>query len=424
VYYSNPRYVANRARVLSLRNYVVVLLLLALLFSTRSLTAQPALPKHFESTDLVHQFPLERMWDDAVNLAKTTNRSVLVFDVDYVDTNSIYFRDSVLGNPAVKSFVNANFILALNDFSVDPPLTVGFDSLRHLGQRLSGLEELHHIVLRPTALLLRADSTEIDRITLPNKLTPTQFIDRLKEIVAGRNTLGSAIATFWQDTLSIANRITLVNAFEERSMYDSVIRHLDVIRSLKAYPAMAQEAGLKYGYMRLKVEGKVVPLMRELEKLGHTGADSITRVTGLSDIIQFFVAKKRIDSAAKYYQKIFDFTGKRDPDLLNDYAWQLNTYSHLQDSALALVNEAILQNSQEPNYYDTRAKIQFYRNERKLAVEDEKKAYQFAATEDKEWFQKQVDYYVERVNGDPPEKTLTPKTTPAPAVKEPKKRHK
>src|SRR5689334_11973451 len=87
------------------------------------------------------QFPISIMWDEALAAAKKSGRPALIFNVDYVDSVSIVFRDRILRDLDVQSFLNNTFELGANDYSTDPPPSVGMDSLRKLGLRFDGLEK-------------------------------------------------------------------------------------------------------------------------------------------------------------------------------------------------------------------------------------------------------------------------------------------
>jgi tetratricopeptide (TPR) repeat protein len=345
------------------------------------------------------QFPINRYWDDALGIAQKVGRDVVVFDVDFVDTNSKKLRDVILADPKVQKYLSENFILALDDFSVDPPPTVGFDSLKHLGERLSGFEERYHVVARPAVVIIRPDSTEIDRIPFPNKYTPTGFTTRIKEILAGKNTMKSYIAKFWKDTTSFMNRLALVDQFEERSLYDSVMKHLVVLSNLQSQPKIARRAALKYSYLRLNVEGKSGALRELMETFGRTHEDSTLYYTALLDLLDFYKRRKSIDSVAAFYNRIFAYTGQRDPDMLNDYAWNLATYTKSWDSSLVLIDEALRAKPANPDYLDTRALIEFDLKKYDDALADECKAIEYASEADKPAFQTQLDGYQNQISG-------------------------
>jgi tetratricopeptide (TPR) repeat protein len=345
------------------------------------------------------QFPISRYWDDALGLAQKVGRDVIVFDVDFVDTNSKQLRDIILADTNVRRFLSEKFILALDDFSVDPPPTVGFDSLKHLGERLSGFESRYHVVARPAVVILRSDSTEIDRIPYPNHLTPKRFIARVNEILAGKNTLKSYIEKFWKDTTSFMNRLALVDRFEERSMYDSVMKHLVVLSNLKSQPKIARRAALKYGYLKLNVEGKSGALRELMATFTKSHEDSTLYYTALLDLLDFYKRRKHIDSVSVFYNRIFAYTGHRDPDLLNDYAWNLTSYSKNWDSALVLINEALRAKPKDADYLDTRALIEFDLKKYDDALTDEGKAIEYAPEADKSAFKSQLEGYQNQISG-------------------------
>src|SRR5687767_6060422 len=73
------------------------------------------------------QFPISIMWDEAMAVAKVSKRPALIFNVDYVDSMSILFRDRILRDLNVQHFLNSTFELGVNDYAIDPPPSVGMD---------------------------------------------------------------------------------------------------------------------------------------------------------------------------------------------------------------------------------------------------------------------------------------------------------
>lgn len=341
-----------------------------------------------------------------------SGRPALIFNIDLVDTMSIAFRDSILRRKDIQQYLSDNFELGVNDFSVDPDPSVGFDSLRSLGLRLSGFEERYKVVVRPTAIVLRPGGSEIDRIAFANSYTPEQFKDRLEEIRQERNTIWDYINDFWADTTSEVKRLDLVERFEARSEYDSVVYHLDVIRQTSTLPEVRRQAAIRHAYLRFQVEGNVVPLRRFIYSLSKNSEDSITYLTGLQDMLAFYQKKKRVDSAASVFEEIIQFTRSRDPDLLNDYAWELANYGRRLDYALELVNEALEHRPDDENFYDTRALIYLLQKKFDLAYQDAQKGLDLADEEEKKYFQERVDFYKKRYEEVEAEKTKTSKPAP------------
>src|SRR5439155_2081992 len=123
------------------------------------------------------QFPIRRMFDEALAASYKSHRPVLAFDIDYtVDSTSKYVKDKLLRDAEVMIYLTKNFELALHDYSVDPPPEVGFDSLRNLGHRLDMLEKGYRIISRPTAIIINPDSTEIERIPELGSYSVEKFI--------------------------------------------------------------------------------------------------------------------------------------------------------------------------------------------------------------------------------------------------------
>ena len=173
------------------------------------------------------------MWDDAVLTSVKSGKPALAFDLDLVDSASIKLAHRVIDNKALCAFISSHFEPSLNDFAVDPPPSVGLDSLRNLGQRLSGLEKDYGIAIRPCIIVIGSNMEEMDRIVFPQNLSANQLESRLKEILEGRNSLKSTIAAFWRDTSSVLIQQRLIDMFQEHSMYDSVLRHLEILRANK-----------------------------------------------------------------------------------------------------------------------------------------------------------------------------------------------
>src|SRR5581483_153670 len=200
------------------------------------------------------------MWDDAVLASQKSGKPALVFDLDLVDSNSIKVAREVIADKGLQAFIRTHFEPALNDFAVDPPPSVGLDSLRNLGWRLSGLEKDYFISVRPAIVMIAPDKKEMDRIVFPQQLNSGQLEARLTEILQGKNTIQSTIAEFWQDSNSVEKRQKLIEMFQERSKYDSVLYHLQVLGKRNDVPDVAKEAQIRYAYLRLQIEGNTVPI--------------------------------------------------------------------------------------------------------------------------------------------------------------------
>jgi tetratricopeptide (TPR) repeat protein len=354
------------------------------------------------------------MWVETLDASTRSGRPALIFNIDLVDTMSIAFRDSILRRKDIQQYLSDNFELGVNDFSIDPEPTVGFDSLRNLGLKLSGFEERFKVLVRPTAIVIRPGGGEIDRIAFANNYTPEQFRARLEEIRLERNVIRDYIEGFWADTTSEVNRLDLIERFEARSEYDSVVYHLDVIRQTSVLPETRRQATIRHAYLRFQVEGNLVPLRRFLYSLDKKGEDSLLFLNGLQDILMFHQNKKRVDSSAAVFEEILKFTGSRDPDLLNDYAWELANYGRRLDYALELVSEALEHRPDEENFYDTRALIYLLQKKFELAVSDAQKGYDLAEVEEKSYFKERLDFYQKRLDEVNAEKE---KAKPAPKKK-------
>jgi tetratricopeptide (TPR) repeat protein len=233
----------------------------------------------------------------------------------------------------------------------------------------------------------------MDRIVLPQKLTVPQLEARLMDIMHDRNTLHSAIIAFWRDTTSLTKRQHLIDMFEERSKYDSVLYHLGSLSRNIRYPNEARKAWARYVDLRMRMEGNVIPLDSLIASLGHSRSDSVLHYALLQDKLAFYQRAKKADSVSAMFERIIAFTGVRDPDLLNDYAWNLANETKDWDHALALVNEAIGKNGREPNYYDTRALVSAQLNRFDEAVRDAQTALGYASGNDVAYFKDRVEYF-------------------------------
>ena len=341
------------------------------------------------------QFPITKFWDDAIKASQKSHRPVLAFNVDFVDPNSIYVRDKLLRDPELMIYLTKNFELALHDYSVDPPPEVGFDSLRTLGSRLDKLEKGYNIVSRPTAIIINSDSTEIERIPDLQNYSTDQFIKILNEYLVGKNTIGSLGKEFWNDPKNLDKHKRYLDRMMVRFDYDSILYHYDLLAHNPNFgqtPQVMKEGAAEYAYLRFKQEGNVFELKKWLATLDRH-SDSTLILAGLKDVLEYYQGRKRIDSMAASYHNIFSFTGERDPDLLNNFAWDYANFSKSYDSAMVYVNEAIAKDSKNANYYDTRALINYDQKDYDAAIRDAKLALKYSKKDDKEYFKERVEYF-------------------------------
>ena len=350
-------------------------------------------PNSSTTPKLHYEFPFQMMWDDAVLTSEKTGKPTLAFDLDLDAASSIKLAKEVVASKQLQAFIRKRFEPAMNDFATDPPPSVGLDSLRNLGWRLSGLEKDYGIAVRPCMIVIGSNKKEIDRIVLPQRMTVTQIERRLTDILHGRNTLASTIKAFWRDTTSIALRERLITMFEHRSKYDSVLYHLQGLAKVVGHPIVAQHAAIRYAYLRLQVEGNSQPLEAFMASLRPHGKDSVLHYALLKKLLEYYEQKKEHDSVSATFERMIAFTGVRDPDLLNDWAWQLANYSRNMGHAWSLVNEAISKKGHDPDYYDTRALVDGRMHHYNKAIRDEAAALSYAANGDKGYFKQQLGYY-------------------------------
>lgn len=384
----------------------VLLVVLMVCISGVSVAQRSTHPKTEPMKKLyVDQFPIHKFWDEAFAASKISGRPVLVFNVDYVDSPSISFRDNILRIPKVQDYLNETFELAVNDFSTDPPPSVGWDSLRNLGLRLDHIEKGYLVAMRPTALLLRPDSLEIDRISHPEKMTPDEFIQKLKDYLDGKGTLEAVRKQFWSDTTNMEVRFKYIEKLVERSVYDSTIRHLSVVAEDKQYAALAKESRKSLAEMRFATERDPKYLAKWITTVSKTNKqDSVDMLNAHYAILEFWQREKKADSLRVWYEKVFVFTGVREPDLLNNYAWDMVSYSTKYDTAMAIIKEAISKDPNQPNYYDTKALIHYKKYEGKLALEASEMALALAPKEDNAYFADRVRFYKKEFEFDELEK--------------------
>jgi hypothetical protein len=341
------------------------------------------------------QFPIRKFFDEAMTASQISHRPVLAFDLDYVDPKSIYVRDTLFNDPEVVIYLTKNFELGVHDYSVDPPPSVGFDSLRNLGLRLDKLEKGYSIVSRPTAIIINPDGSEVERITDLEHYSGHEFIQIIKDYLAGKNTVGALGKEFWSDPKNLDKHKRYLERMMTRFDYDSIIYHYELLATNPNFgqtPLVMKQAAAEYAYFRFKQEGNVLALKTWLYSLDQH-ADSAIIVAGLKDLLEFYQGRKKVDSVAVYYENIFSFTNERDPDLLNNYAWDITNYSTRYDTALRLVNEAITKDSKNPNYYDTRALIDYDRKEYDAAIADAKLARKYSGKKDKAYFKERVEFF-------------------------------
>ncbi len=368
------------------------------------------------TTPQIHyDFPFQTMWDDAVLASVHSGKPTLAFDLDLVDSNSIRLANEVIDSKPLQKFILDHFEPAMNDFATDPPPTVGLDSLRNLGWRLSGLEKDYGIALRPSMIVIAPDKEEIDRIALPVHLSAEELQSKLTDILEGRNTLQSMIDAFWKDTTSIAMREQLINMFEERSKYDSVLYHLEGLADQKDAPSVARGAALRYAYLRLQVEGNTEPIEHFISTLGMNPTDSALHYELLDRLREHYEKIKKHDTTNMMIDRMIEFTGYRDPDLLNDMAWNIASYGKDYDSASRLINEAIVKKSNDPDYYDTRALVNGRLHKWDEAIRDEETAVTYATGDNQSYFSEQLKYYKklkEEIEKKAGEKNSDSKTSP------------
>jgi hypothetical protein len=341
------------------------------------------------------QFPIRKFFDEAMTASQTSHRPVLAFDLDYVDPKSIYVRDTLFNDPEVVIYLTKNFELGVHDYSIDPPPSVGFDSLRNLGLRLDKLEKGYSIVSRPTAIIINPDGSEIERITDLEHYSGHEFIQMVKDYLSGKNTVSALGKEFWSDPKNLDKHKRYLERMMTRFDYDSIIYHYELLATNPNFgqtPLVMKQAAAEYAYFRFKQEGNVLALKTWLYSLDQH-ADSAIIVAGLKDLLEFYQGRKKVDSVTVYYEKIFSFTNERDPDLLNNYAWDITNYSTRYDTALRLVNEAITKDSKNPNYYDTRALIDYDRKEYDAAIADAKLARKYSGKKDKAYFKERVEFF-------------------------------
>ncbi|HEY6172301.1 MAG TPA: hypothetical protein VIX80_08595 [Candidatus Kapabacteria bacterium] len=377
-------------------NFTTRVLLIALMVCISGVVYSQSQPKKVQPAKklVVDQFPIRKFWDEAFAASKLSGRPVLVFNVDYIDSPSISFRDNILRIKKVQDYLNETFELAVNDFATDPPPTVGWDSLRNLGLRLDHIEKGYLVAVRPTALLLRPDGLEIDRISHPEKMTPDEFIRKLKDYLDGKGTLEAVRKQFWSDTTKMDVRFRYIEKLVERSVYDSTIRHLGVVAEDKQYEALAKESRKSLAEMRFSTERNPKYLAKWITTVSKKDkADSLDMLNAHYAILEFWQREKKADSLIVWYEKVFAFTGVREADLLNNYAWDVVSYSTKYDTAMALIKEAISKDPDEPNYYDTKALIHFKKYEGKLAVEASEMALALAPSGENAYFADRVRYY-------------------------------
>lgn len=350
--------------------------------------------KNRSHTDQVRdQFPIKKMWDEAVAESRKSGRPALVFNVDYVDSLSIQFRDKILRDLGVQKYLNNNFELGVNDFSVDPEPTVGLDSLRKLGLRLDGLEKGYKLPSRPTAIMLRGDSTEIDRIVHPERLTPQDFISTLEDYKNGNNSLAEYRKKYWADPGNDSIRLAYINKLADHSVVDSILWHLSALAKSSSDPGLSKLAAKEHAFMQFQMTSSPRYIDEWITSL-DARRDSLEIFNALSTLLEFHQRTKRVDNITAMYERIFAFTGEKDPDLLNNLAWDLANFSTRYDSAMTYVNDAITKDGTNPSYYDTRALIHFLQEDFDSAAKDTRRAMELSTTsEDKAYYKERAEFY-------------------------------
>ncbi|MEI8134047.1 MAG: hypothetical protein WCH46_03080 [bacterium] len=341
------------------------------------------------------QFPIRAFLDEVITRSQKSRRPILAFDVDFADPTNFGVRDSLLRDPDVMIYLSKNFELALHDFSVDPSPSVGFDSLGHLGKRLDLLEKRFNIESRPTAILLAWEGFEIERIPLLQLYSPQKFIAMLKDFLSGRNTIHALSADFWSDQTNLEKHKRYLDRLMERMDYDSITYHYKLLATDSSFgqtPEMMKNAAAQYAYIRFKQEGNVNILKQWIFSLDKSH-DSALIVAGIKDILEHYQNRKKIDSIGVYYEKLFSFTNYRDPDYLNNYAWDLANFSIKYDEALRIVNEAITQMPKNASYYDTRALVYAMKKDFAPAIADAETALKFSDAQDLNYFKERVSYF-------------------------------
>jgi hypothetical protein len=346
-----------------------------------------------EKTPAIHyEFPFQTMWDDAVMASTKSGKPAVVFDLDLADSASIKLATTIIRSNRFHAYVRQNFEAALNDFAADPPPSVGLDSLRNLGWRLSGLEKTYGIAKRPCIIVIGKDKAEMDRIAVPQVMNATQLERQLYDILNDRNTLHSAVVKFWKDTTDLAARWKLIDMFALRSRYDSSVRHLSAIRSDKVHLKDARRAWLQLADLRLHIEGVTEPSKSLIASLSNKKGEDTLGTMLIEQLIFFYQQKKIPDSVVAMYDLYYKFKGKRTANILNEEAWYLATSTSMQDLAMKLINEAIAINPKDANLLDTRALIHANLEEYDRAIKDEQHAVSIATQKDKPDFEKQLQY--------------------------------
>ncbi|MDP4199601.1 MAG: hypothetical protein Q8922_13675 [Bacteroidota bacterium] len=370
------------------------IMLFIALFWVGQIHAQSTADIGASTTPRIHyQFPFQTMWDDAVLRSAKSGKPTAAFDLDLIDSASIRLANTIIHDRRLQIYLRNHFEPAMNDFAVDPPPTVGLDSLRNLGWRLSGLEKDYKIAKRPCIIVIGTDKQEIDRIVFPDKLSARELEQKLDDILHGRNTVQSIVAKYWSNPGNLALHWKLIDLFEERSKYDSVVRHLDMIRLNAAHPVDARKAWIREADLRLHVEGAVEPVQALMATLAKRGPDSVLHYELLHEVLAYYKQRKKFDSVAVTYDQIMALMGTRDPDLINEEAWYLASTSSQSARALGLINEALAARPDESNFLDTRALVEGNLEKFDDAIRDEEQALKFAEKADKNYFETQLQHY-------------------------------
>src|SRR5207244_4353916 len=161
-------------------------------------------------------------------------------------------------------------------------------------------------------------------------------IKALKDYLSGKNTVQALGKEFWSAPTSLDKHKRYLDRLMERFDYDSLLYHFNFLATDPRYgqtPEVMKEAAAQYAYLRFKQEGNISVLKNWLGTL-DPHSDSALVLAGLKDLLEYYQARKKIDSIVLYYDRIFSFSRERDPDLLNNLAWDLANFSTKFDSAL------------------------------------------------------------------------------------------
>src|SRR5207248_1462996 len=120
-----------------------------------------------------------------------------------------------------------------------------------------------------------------------------------------RNTLHSAIAAYWRLPSNLKQHWKLIDLFEQRSRYDSVVHHLDLIANDAAHPADQRKAAVRVSDLELRVQGRMKPMEILIASLGAHGQDSALKFSLLTELGSFYEKMKKPDSVHAIFKRIF-----------------------------------------------------------------------------------------------------------------------